>query len=361
MQMTDHSHYMKLALQLAERGRLTVSPNPMVGCVIVKNSEIVGQGYHERAGEPHAEIHALNAANEAAKQATLYVTLEPCAHTGKTPPCINAIIAAGIKKIYVACVDPNPLVAGKGIEALRAAGIEVEVGLEKESAQKLNEIFFHYITTKRPFVIAKWAMSLDGKTVTHSCDDKTISGEKSQHDVHALRESVDAILIGAKTAVHDNPLLTVRYSKNAVPHKHPARIILASRGELPTNLKIFANDLPGKTIIATTHASKPAWRNEMEALNVTLLILPQDAKGRVDLTSLLNELGAMHITSLLVEGGREVHDSFFATDLVNKVQVYVAPNIIANLPNKKFLTQLRCTQLDSDYLFTANYKEKNHV
>lgn len=361
MQMTDHSHYMSLALQLAERGRFTVSPNPMVGCVIVKNGDIIGQGYHERAGEPHAEIHALNAAKEAAKQATLYVTLEPCAHTGKTPPCIQAIIAAGIKKVYVACVDPNPLVAGKGIDALRTAGIEVEVGLEKESAQKLNEIFFHYITTKRPFVIAKWAMSLDGKMVTQSQDDRAISGIKSQHDVHGLREAVDAILIGAKTAIHDDPLLTVRYSKSGTNPKHPIRIILASRGDLPLDLKLFSKGLPAKTIIATTNASNPTWREKMAALNIPLLILPQDAKGQVDLSRLLNELGVMQITSLLVEGGREVHDSFFAADLVNKIQVYLAPNIIASLPNKKFLSQLQCIQLDNDYLFTANYKEENHV
>lgn len=348
------SHYMQFALELAERGRLTVSPNPMVGCVIVKDNQIIGQGYHQRAGEPHAEIYALEQAGLQAKEATLYVTLEPCCHHGRTPPCVDALIKSGIKKIYIACTDPNPQVAGKGIKALMAAGIDVEVGLQKDKALALNETFFHFITHKRPFVIAKWAMSLDGKTVTHPEDSRHISSNASQTNTHELRQQVDAILIGANTARYDNPQLTVRLAANI--KKHPTRIILSSHGELPQDLHIFNPDLPGKTILVTTeHAASTT------TYPVDVITLPANKEGNVDLLMLLNKLGEMQITSLLIEGGMRVHEQFFAANLVNKISVYIAPVIIGQTPRKQSVTLQHYEQLASDLHILATCEEQTHV
>jgi diaminohydroxyphosphoribosylaminopyrimidine deaminase/5-amino-6-(5-phosphoribosylamino)uracil reductase len=202
--------YMQQALALAEKGRFSVSPNPMVGCLIVKAGKIIGQGYHHQAGTPHAEIHALREAGAEAKDADVYVTLEPCCHYGRTPPCTDALIAAGVTRVYFACHDPNPEVAGKGSAALKAAGIQAEEGLCRSEAQQLNKIFFHFIQTKRPFVFSKWAMSLDGKTMTHPDDLPAISSTASRSHSHLLRRAVDAILIGTNTAIDDDPALTVR-------------------------------------------------------------------------------------------------------------------------------------------------------
>lgn len=355
MDTMHHLKFMSLALQLAERGHFTVSPNPMVGCVIVKKQEIIGQGFHVQAGGAHAEILALQAAGANAKDATLYVTLEPCCHTGKTPPCVPALIQAGIKKIYVACLDPNPKMAGKSISLLRSAGIEVEVGLAEAAAKQLNEIFFHYITQQRPFVIAKWAMSLDGKTVTHPNDTRQISSPESHYHAHQLRRQVDAILIGANTARLDNPELTARL-KPATDHitKQPTRIILSSGEPLPPQLKIFAADLPGKTIIATTKAlTVPS--------TVETLILPKNNAGEVDLPSLLTALWQREISSVLVEGGMRVHASFFQQNLVNKIHVYLAPVIIGSLAKKHPLTEVTFAPLGQDFYCTATYQEPIHV
>lgn len=357
MHITSHHDFMLLALQLAERGRLTVSPNPMVGCVIVKNNDIVGQGFHERAGFAHAEIHALSEAKEAAKGATAYITLEPCCHYGKTPPCVDALIQAGIKKIYVACFDPNPLVAGKGIDSLRAAGIEVEVGLCEQEAKKINESFFHFIIHKRPFVIAKWAMSLDGKMYVHEGDSRQISGMESHTHTHSLRQMVDTILVGSKTAQLDNPQLTARLSSSCeAQSKNPVRIILSSRVFLPMDLKMFDKNFPGKTIVATTDAVDKDWCKKIASDNIEILILPKNKNNQVCLVSLLKILGENNITSLLVEGGRIVHESFFKENLVNKIHVYMAPVIIGSLEKKQKITDLNVSQLGHDFYFTSNYQ-----
>lgn len=343
--------YMNEALILAKRARLTVSPNPMVGCIIVKDDQVISRGYHQRAGTPHAEIHALRDAREAANGADLYVTLEPCCHYHRTPPCTDAIIQAGIAKVYVACVDPNPQVAGKGIKILEAAGIPVTVGLAEKPAKELNKIFFHYMLQQKPFVIAKWAMSLDGKTVTHPIDSRNISSPQSRAMTHLTRQRVDAILVGAKTAVFDDPLLTVRTNKTA---KHPIRIILSSDGNLPPNLKMFSQELPAKTIIATTNTSYSSPHKHVEAL-----ILRKNIEGRIDLNHLLIELGKQEITSLLVEGGMTTHESFIAEELVNEFQVYIAPVIIAARKKKKILTNLSLIQINQDYLFTTGEGEND--
>lgn len=347
---------MQKALALAAEGRFTTSPNPMVGCVIVKDNRIVGKGFHQYAGGPHAEIIALQEAGQNAVGATLYVTLEPCCHFGRTPPCTTSILQSGIKKIYVACSDPNPLVAGKGIALLRSAHIEIDVGLCEQEAKKLNEIFFYYIKHKRPFVISKWAMSLDGKTITHPSDSKDISSHTSRQQTHQLRQQVDAVLVGANTAKNDNPKLTVRLDTSKVM-KHPTRIILSSHGGLPLDLNVFNQTMPGKTIVATTHAVDRNWYDCIRQKNIDVLILPANNQGQVDLNSLLLELGKKEITSLLIEGGMTVHHQFFAEQLVNQIQLYLAPIIIGAMENKQSVTNLQFSQVASDFHFIADYKD----
>lgn len=361
MNISNHIDYMTLALRLAEQGRFTVAPNPMVGCVIVKNNQIVGQGFHARAGEPHAEIFALREAGKQAQGACAYVTLEPCPHHGKTPPCTSALIDAGIKKVYVACIDPNPLVAGKGIKQLRDADILVETGLCKAEAIQLNEIFFHYITHKRPFVIAKWAMSLDGKTSVNASDNKQISSLESQYHTHQLRQQVDAILVGAHTARCDNPQLTARLTlDNKTIAKQPTRIILAGHEALPSDLKVLSHPLPGKTIVAATKATQYLLKQRKHK-NVEIIILPENAYQQISLPALLDELGKREITSLLVEGGMTVHESFFREDLVNKIHVYLSPLVIGSLDKKRYLNILDAASLGRDFCFTSSFKEASHV
>jgi diaminohydroxyphosphoribosylaminopyrimidine deaminase/5-amino-6-(5-phosphoribosylamino)uracil reductase len=350
MQEKSPLFYMQRALQLAELGRLTVSPNPMVGCVLVKNNQIIGEGFHQRAGEPHAEVYALKNASEDTKGATAYVTLEPCCHTGRTPPCTQALIAAGIKTVYIACLDPNPLVAGKGIEALKAAGIEVHVGLYEQEAISLNKIFFHFTQTRRPYVICKWAMSLDGRTITHPEDTRVISSSDSLQHSHEIRQSVDAIVIGARTASLDNPQLTVRHV-GAI--KQPLRFILASKGNLPFNLKIFDPSLPSKTIVVTTSFAKESWLKAAKEKNIEVWHCATKNQ-LIDLHDFLNQLGQTNITSILVEGGESLHASFFAEDLVNEVQVYIAPKIISQLNKKKPLFNLSTTTIGQDIFINAH-------
>lgn len=353
-----HQDYMVLALALAQRGRFSVSPNPMVGCVIVKDNKIIGQGFHRRAGGHHAEIIALEEAKEEARGATVYVTLEPCCHYGRTPPCTKSLIAAGIKCIYIACKDPNAYVNNKGIEALKAANIEVHIGLCEEEAIRLNKIFFHYIKHKRPFVIAKWAMSLDGKTMTHPEDTRDISCVKTQQSAHTLRQEVDAILIGARTAIKDNPLLTARFNtKNNA--RQPMRIILSSKGNIPLNLNMFDIDMPSKTIVVTTDLVDETWRKQAEEKNITVLVLEKNAQGQVSLPVLLEELGKRQITSLLIEGGREIHDNFIKEELINEFRVYLAPVIIGKLKQKCHLTLTHSSQIETDYCFSAEPKVKH--
>ncbi len=239
---------------------------------------------------------------------------------------------------------------GLGIAKLREHNIEVVAGVCEAEAKKLNEIFFHYIVSKRPFVIAKWAMSLDGKTITHPHDSRQISGEHSQQHTHHIRQHVDAILVGAKTALKDNPLLTAR-PHDAAEIKHPLRVILTSNGQLPHDLKVFSADLPGKTIIATTNKVDKNFHHRVKA---EILVLPCDGQGKVSLPALLDELGARQITSLLVEGGMSVHENFFKEKLVNKVKVYIAPVIIGALEKKARMKNLEFSPLGDDFHFSAD-------
>ncbi|MBV9575146.1 MAG: bifunctional diaminohydroxyphosphoribosylaminopyrimidine deaminase/5-amino-6-(5-phosphoribosylamino)uracil reductase RibD, partial [Gammaproteobacteria bacterium] len=337
-----------------ERGRYSVSPNPMVGCVIVKDNAIVAEGFHQMAGSAHAEILALNQAGIAAQGATAYINLEPCCHQGRTPPCTLALIRAGIKKIYIACEDPNPLMAGKSIAALQAAGIEIELGLCAEKAQALNAIFFHYITHKRPFVIAKWAMSLDGKTITHPNDSNIISCAAAREHAHQTRQQVDAILIGANTASRDNPQLTVRYPVHQETFKHPLRIVLSSKALLSPHLKLLDGSLPGKTLLATTAQINPVLHKKLIQQNIEVLILPAEKSGKINLLNLLDELGKREITSLLVEGGMNVHQQFIQDNLVNQFQIYIAPVMITSLSQKQFLNTIQQQMIGTDLYLTAD-------
>ena len=338
--------FMQHALELAKRGYYTVSPNPMVGCVIVKNNKMIGEGWHEFYGGPHAEINALKQAGQAAENASLFITLEPCCHSGKTPPCVSAIIQAKIKNVYIACVDPNPLISGKGIALLKQAGIVIHFGLCEVEARELNKIFFHFIIKKRPYVIAKWAMSLDGKTKVNYHDEKQISNQKSQIHTHHLRHCVDAILIGSATAIADNPKLTVR---SMLVNKQPLRIVLASHGNLPFNLEIFNPNLAGKTIIVVTKNVNKLWLKIAKEKGIIVWQVKEENE-RIDLHVILIKLAEENISSLLVEGGETIHAEFFAQNLVDEVQVYLAPKIISKLNNKITLKNMKYEWLENNLL-----------
>lgn len=349
MNMNQPTELMMRALQLAEQGRFTVSPNPMVGCVIVRDGVIVGEGYHQYAGGPHAEIIALQQAGAKAEQATVYLTLEPCTHYGRTPPCIHALMLARVKKVIIASLDPNPVVCGSSIDALRAGGVEVQTGLCERESVALNKIFSHYIRYKRPYVISKWAMSLDGKTSTHVEDSRQISSPESREQVHQLRRSVDAILVGANTIRHDDPALTARcLATNTLYREQPVRVVLTSTGDIPSCSKIFDHHQPGKTIVVTSEK-----RQAIDHASVEMVVIKEDASGLVDLHCLLDELGKREITSLLIEGGMNVHHQFIQQNLVNQYQVFVANNIIGTLARKKALGQVECTHVGSDFLFIS--------
>lgn len=311
-------YYMKKALELAEKGRGRTSPNPMVGCVIVKNDKIIAEGYHKKAGEPHAEIDALNNAVEDVSNSIIYVTLEPCTHFGKTPPCVTEVIKTHPKKVVIAMQDPNPLVAGKGIEALKSSGIDVKIGILEEEARKLNEIFIQYITQRTPFVIAKWAMTIDGKIATVTGDSKYISAEDSLKFVHKLRSEVDAVLIGGKTAIKDDPLLTVRHVEGE--YKNPIRIILDTKQGLPENLNVFK----GKTI-APTWVITPYDHDYPFAERV--IKLKSTDKGYISLKNLMEELGKLEVTSVLIEGGGSVFASALQEGIVDKIYCVLSPKI----------------------------------
>ncbi len=317
--------YMKRALELAALAKGRTSPNPLVGAVIVKNNEIIGSGYHHKAGTPHAEIHALKAAGKAARGADLYVTLEPCNHTGRTPPCTEAIIKAGIKRVFSAVSDPNPLVAGKGLKRLQEAGIVVTTGLMEKEARRLNEFFFKYIQTKLPFIGVKAAMTLDGKIATVSGESKWITGDEARLHGHRLRNTYDAILVGVGTIISDNPSLTCRLPNNT--GRDPIRIILDSKLSLPLDCKILHLQSTTHTIIATTGQAPADKKKQLEKLAMVLTV---NDGPKVDLAKLMPQLGKMDITSILVEGGSTVNGSFLHHNLIDKFHLYYAPKIIGN-------------------------------
>jgi len=322
MNSTDSidERYMRLALDLAHKGKGYTNPNPIVGAVVVKDGKIVGQGYHHEFGGPHAEVFALEEAGERACGATIYVTLEPCSHYGKTPPCADSIIQARISRAVVACRDPNPLVNGEGIRKIRAAGIEVTEGVLEKEARRANEIFFTFVETGLPFVQLKLAESLDGKIATHTGDSKWISGDRSRTEVHRLRRRFAAILVGVNTVINDDPLLTVRH----VEGPNPVRIVLDGRGRIPLDARMLSAE--GRTIVATATMPENKEKNLCDR-GVEIWRLPGNG-GKVDLRALLSRLGKEHLDSLLIEGGGETAAAFLAAGLVNKVSFFIAPMII---------------------------------
>ncbi len=322
---SPHHIYMERALNLARRAEGFTSPNPMVGAVVVAANRIVGEGHHRRAGGPHAEVEALQAAGEAARGATMYVSLEPCNHYGRTPPCTKAIIEAGISQVYYAVADPYPPARG-GHQALAAAGVAVQQGPCAAEARHLNRFFFHYADSGRPYVIAKFAASLDGKSATRTGHSQWITGPDARQRGHQLRQAVDAILVGAGTALADDPQLTTRLPQASV--SHPLRVLLDSRGRVPLSARLFDPDLPGQTAVATTTAMPAGHRHQLEAQGVWVWQLQAAENGLICLPHLLERLGRQQVLSLLVEGGSTVLGAFFDEGLVHEVQAFLAPLLI---------------------------------
>lgn len=320
--------YMKRALELAGMAAGRTSPNPLVGAVIVKDGNIVGEGYHQKAGTPHAEIHALITAQGRAIGATMYVTLEPCSHFGSTPPCAQAIVESGIQEVVVATLDPNPKVAGRGIEILQNAGIRTRIGLMEKEACTQNEIFLKYITTGLPFVCMKYAMTLDGKIATYTGDSKWISNAESREYVHQLRNVYDAILVGIGTVLADNPNLNTRL--NIPQPKDPIRVVIDGDLDIPLNSDIVKSSRQQKTILFTSIKSS----NEKAALlskNDIEIIRVSGEPTQIDLKEVINKLGSKGITSLLVEGGAQINASFLDNKLADKLLCFIAPKIVGGV------------------------------
>ena len=315
--------YMRMALDLARKGKGWTTPNPLVGAVIVKGGRIIGQGYHQKYGQPHAEVNAIASAKEDVTGATLYVTLEPCSHFGKTPPCSDLLIDKNIKRVVVGTLDPNPLVAGKGIERLRNNGIEVVTGVLEEESQKLNEIFIKYIVTKEPFVVMKNAMSLDGKIATVTGESQWISGESSRKQVHSLRHELAGIMVGIETIIKDDPQLTSR----APNSRNPIRIVVDSQLRIPIPSKVLTQQDKAKTIVATTRRANKEKLDTLKQMGIEVIVIKEKCE-RVDLRELMKIVGAKGIDSILLEGGATLNFSALEEGIVDKIQSYIAPKII---------------------------------
>lgn len=316
--LQDEAH-MKLALRLARRGMGWVSPNPMVGAVLVKAGRVIGTGYHRRYGGDHAEVDALKRAKESPEGATLYVTLEPCCHWGKTPPCTDAILRAGIRRVVIPTLDPNPKVAGKGKEILEAHGVEVQVGVLAEEARRLNRAYFKYHEEGLPLVTLKWAQSLDGRIAASSGDSRWISSRPALRFSHRLRAHHDAVLVGIGTVLKDDPELTVRLVRG----RDPKKVILDSRLRLPPGAKVLTP--PRGLMVATTERADQEKAKALEALGVEVLLCGEE---RVDLRRVLKELHGRQVQSLLVEGGSRVITSFLREGLWDRLIVILAPKVI---------------------------------
>ena len=315
--------YMRLAMQLAGNAIGRTSPNPLVGAVIVKDNRVVGCGWHRKAGTPHAEVHALNQAGELAQGADVYVTLEPCAHYGKTPPCAKALVEAKVKNVYGGLLDVNPKVAGKGFKILEDAGIHVEYGFLQDELRKQNEVFFKWIEHKKPFIVLKAAMTLDGKIATATGQSKWITNETSRAYGYKLRDIYDGIMVGINTVIEDNPMLTARVDGG----KNPIRIVVDSSLKIDINANVV-QDKSAKTIVATTDKADKDKILKLQAQNVDVIVVDKDKNDKVDIEKLLDILGQQNICSILVEGGATLSGSFVAKKLVDKVYFFIAPKII---------------------------------
>ncbi|RJP45972.1 MAG: bifunctional diaminohydroxyphosphoribosylaminopyrimidine deaminase/5-amino-6-(5-phosphoribosylamino)uracil reductase RibD [Desulfobacteraceae bacterium] len=323
--MTD-SDFMKLALSLAENGRGFTSPNPMVGAVVVKDGRIIGRGWHQKAGGPHAEVHAIDDAGPEARGADLYVTLEPCNHHGRTPPCTKKILAAGIRRVVVAMDDPNPDVAGGGAEFLKQQGITVISGVCENDARRLNEFFITHVRKRRPFVILKTAATLDGRIATRTGDSRWVTGERARAHVHEIRHAVDAIMVGVNTILTDDPSLTTR-REGGKPGVNPRRFILDTRLSVPDNAKVLRIPPASDTVIVTGDSGASEKRQKLADTGVEIMEAACTG-SRIDLAALMPRLSERGVTSLLIEGGARVAASALAAGIVDKVCFFYAPKIL---------------------------------
>nr|WP_206151559.1 bifunctional diaminohydroxyphosphoribosylaminopyrimidine deaminase/5-amino-6-(5-phosphoribosylamino)uracil reductase RibD [Clostridium sp. SM-530-WT-3G] len=362
---------MQLALMLARKGEGSVSPNPLVGAVIVKNNRIIGMGYHEKYGENHAERNAIKNSFEDVEGSTIYVTLEPCAHYGKTPPCIDLIIEKKFKRVVIGMLDPNPLVAGKSIKKLQDNNIEITVGIKEKECRKLNEVFIKYITKKVPFVVLKSAMSLDGKIATSNGESKWITSSESRKDSHKLRNKYMGILVGINTVIQDNPRLNCRIDKDELNDysnllgyikqynlsvadgfelkfgkrevRNPIRIIVDSNLRIPMNSEVI-ND-GGITIVGTVKGCNEGKKNKLESMGIKV-IETESNYGKVNLTELIRKLGEEGIDSILIEGGGNINFSVLEEGIVDKVRFYIAPKIIGGEKSKSSIEGSGFLELD---------------
>lgn len=360
--------FMHLALQLAQRGCGWTAPNPMVGAVIVKDGRIIGQGWHQRCGEPHAERNALATCTEDPRGATLYVTLEPCCHHGKQPPCTEAILAAGIAHVVVGSDDPNPLVAGKGIRQLRDHGVTVTEHCLQGKCDRLNEVFFHYIQTKRPFVVLKYAMSLDGKIAAYTGASQWITGEAARNHVQQQRHRYRGIMVGVGTVLTDNPRLTCRLPGG----RSPTRILCDTHLRTPLDANVVTTARETPTILATC-CTDPERQRPYEAAGCQVLCV-EEQDGHVNLPKLMERLGEMQLDSILLEGGGTLNWAALESGIVQKVQAYVAPKLLGGRTAKTpvegtgvptpdqafFLRNSRITQLGEDFLIESEVADRVH-
>ena len=319
--MEQDRQYMKMALELAQKGMGFTAPNPMVGAVIVKNGRIIGQGYHRKYGELHAEREALAACTEEPEGASIYVTLEPCCHYGKQPPCVNAILEAGIRRVIIGSSDPNPLVAGKGLRILKDHGIEVTENILKEECDKLNEAFFYYIQNKKPYVVMKYAMTMDGKIAAYTGESKWVTGEAARIHVQEQRLKYTGIMVGVGTVLADDPMLTCRLENS----RNPVRIICDSHLRTPLTSKIVRTAKTIPTILASSSKDQQKIKN-YEEMGCQVLYVPEK-NGHIDLNRLMEILGATKIDSILLEGGGSLNWSALESGIVQKVQTYIAPKL----------------------------------
>ncbi|MFQ5893234.1 MAG: bifunctional diaminohydroxyphosphoribosylaminopyrimidine deaminase/5-amino-6-(5-phosphoribosylamino)uracil reductase RibD [Nitrospinota bacterium] len=350
----DHERCMRRALELAEGGRGRTSPNPMVGAVLLKEGRLVGEGFHARAGEPHAEVGALRAAGPKAAGATLYVTLEPCVHHGRTPPCVEAILEARVARVVIGMHDVNPSVAGRGVRRLVEAGVAVEVGVLGEECRRLNAPYETWMVERRPFVCLKAAASLDGKIATYRGASRWISTEASRRRVHALRNEMDAVMVGAGTVVRDDPALTVRLVDGEV--RQPARIVVDSTLRIPLTSRLLSERPEVATLVATTGKAPPERREAIEAVGREVLVLPERA-GRVDLTALMATLAGRAVVSLLLEGGGQLNAAMLEAGLVDKVLVVVAPMLIGGREARTVLDGLGADSIEEAWQLTDLHVE----
>lgn len=325
--MNDET-YIQLTLEIAKRGSGFVSPNPMVGCVITKNNKIIGAGYHQKYGENHAEINAINSAVEPLEGSTLYVNLEPCSHYGHTPPCVDKIIESKIKRVVIGTLDVNPLVSGSGVKKLKKAGIEVKVGILEKECTELNKFFFKYITKKNPYVTLKIAQTIDGKIADESNYSQWITSSEARKLVHSFRSEYDAVLVGRRTAEIDNPLLTVRLTEG----RNPWRVVLDSDLKLSPDLKLFEKNADGKTILFTSKESisKKNKIKKLSELGVRVIFVKKNGNGKLNLKSVLKELANLEITSVLVEGGSEIFSSFLKQNLFDDILMFISPKLLGS-------------------------------